>query len=108
MRAGVGESPTPARQSQSAIEPALPCDYSLAWSNTRSNLFLNREVLAIAVEAPADIVRPRKPRRLPVVLSRSEVAAVLRELHGTKQLIGKLLYGSGLRLSRRCGCASRT
>ena len=43
-------------------------------------------------------MRPRKPRRLPVVLSRSEVAAVLRELHCTKQLIGKLLYGSGLRL----------
>jgi integron integrase len=61
-------------------------------------LFLYREVLAIAVEAPTDIVRPRKPRRLPVVLSRGEVAAVLRELSGSKQLVGKLLYGSGLRL----------
>ena len=61
-------------------------------------LFLYREVLAIQIEAPADIVRPRKPRHLPVVLSRSEVARVLQELSGSKLLVGKLLYGSGLRL----------
>jgi integron integrase len=39
-----------------------------------------------------------RPRRLPVVLSLDEVSAVLRELHGAKQLVAMLLYGSGLRL----------
>lgn len=42
--------------------------------------------------------RPRRPRRLPVVLSRDEVARVVRELRGAKQLVALLLYGSGLRL----------
>jgi integrase len=44
------------------------------------------------------VVRPRKPRRLPVVLTRSEVNAVLGELSGTQRLVASLLYGSGLRL----------
>ena len=39
-----------------------------------------------------------RPPRLPVVLSASEVAAVLGHLSGAKRLIGMLLYGSGLRL----------
>jgi len=44
------------------------------------------------------IQRARRPRRLPVVLSREEVAAVLTQLSGTPWLIAALLYGSGLRL----------
>ena len=39
-----------------------------------------------------------RPRKLPVVLSTDEVAAVLRRLSGAKRLVGMLLYGSGLRL----------
>jgi integron integrase len=61
-------------------------------------LFLYREVLDRPVQAPHDVVRPTKPRRVPVVLSRQEVAAVLREMTGVKRLNGALLYGSGLRL----------
>jgi integron integrase len=61
-------------------------------------LFLYREVLGIAVDPPQGVIRPRKPRRLPVVLTREEVAAVLRQLDGTKLVVAKLLYGSGLRL----------
>jgi integron integrase len=61
-------------------------------------LFLYVEVLGRAIEVPDDIARPRKPRRLPVVLSRADTAAVLREMSGTKRLVASLLYGSGLRL----------
>lgn len=39
-----------------------------------------------------------RPPRLPVVLSPSEVDAVLSQLSGARRLIGMLLYGSGLRL----------
>jgi len=40
----------------------------------------------------------RRPVRLPVVLTRSEVAAVLGRLSGVPGLVGLLLYGGGLRL----------
>ena len=42
--------------------------------------------------------RVKMPARLPVVLSRDEVRAVLRQLQGTMRLIASLLYGTGLRL----------
>lgn len=61
-------------------------------------LFLYGEVLGIELELPHDIARPRKPRRLPTVLTRQETAAVLNEMSGQHQLVARLLYGAGLRL----------
>jgi integron integrase len=43
--------------------------------------------------------RARRPKRLPVVLTRDEVAQVLANIAGTDKLIAQLLYGAGLRLS---------
>jgi len=61
-------------------------------------LFLYRHVLRVDLPWLEDVVRAKRPARLPVVLSREEVAAVLQHLHGVKRLAGALLYGSGLRL----------
>jgi len=61
-------------------------------------LFLYRKVLNIELPWLDDVVRAKRQRRVPVVLSHREVAAVLAALQGKYQLIGKLLYGSGLRL----------
>ena len=61
-------------------------------------LFLYRAVLGQTVGAVEGIVRARTPPRLPVVLTRAEVAAVLGHLQGTPALVVGLLYGSGLRL----------
>ena len=61
-------------------------------------LFLYREVLGRQLPWLDDIVRAKKPRRLPVVLTREEVAAVLKHLEGVPRLMAMLLYGSGLRL----------
>jgi integron integrase len=61
-------------------------------------LFLYRDVLGIDLEALGAVVQARAPKRLPTVLTRAEVQAVLRELHGTHRLMAQLLYGSGLRL----------
>ena len=47
---------------------------------------------------PEGVVRARKPKRLPVVLTREEVAAVLEHLDGVPRLVCTLLYGSGLRV----------
>lgn len=61
-------------------------------------LFLYKKVLNIELAWLDDVVRAKRQQRIPVVLSRQEVAAVLAALTGSYQLIGKLLYGSGLRL----------
>lgn len=61
-------------------------------------LFLYRSVLQMDFDEPLLIVRARQPERLPIVLTRPEVQAVIRQLSGTYQLMAKLLYGSGLRL----------
>lgn len=61
-------------------------------------LFLYREVLAIKVGDVPPVVRARTPERLPVVLSREEIDAILQQLTGRERLMVMLLYGSGLRL----------
>lgn len=61
-------------------------------------LFLYRNILGQPVDAPLDAVRAQKPRRLPTVLTREEATLILADLYGVHQLMGKLLYGSGLRL----------
>jgi integron integrase len=61
-------------------------------------LFLYRHVLGRKVGELGDLVRASKPRRLPVVLTRSEVKALLAGLDGDRWLMASLMYGSGLRL----------
>jgi integron integrase len=61
-------------------------------------LFLYRTVLDRPLEWMGEVVRAKRPARLPVVLSRDEVRAVLDQLRGVKGLMAGLLYGSGLRL----------
>ena len=61
-------------------------------------LFLYRDVLGRELEGLDTAVRARAPRRLPVVLTREEVRAVLAGLDEEAALVGALLYGSGLRL----------
>jgi integron integrase len=62
-------------------------------------LFLYREVLGRVVGDLRAVVRARAPARLPVVLSRAEVRAILARLRGDVRLVAMLLYGSGLRLN---------
>jgi len=61
-------------------------------------LFLYKAVLTIEIGAVPPVVRARTPERLPVVLSREELAAILKQLTGTERLVVMLLYGAGLRL----------
>jgi integron integrase len=65
-------------------------------------LFLYREVLRRDVAWMQEIVHAKRPARLPTVLSREEVAALLLQLHGVEWLMASLLYGSGLRLLECC------
>ena len=61
-------------------------------------LFLYQQVLKHDIGWLHDVVRAKQPQRLPVVLTRDEVAAVLRHLSGTPWIMATLLYGAGLRL----------
>jgi integrase len=61
-------------------------------------LFLYSRVLGIQLPWMAEIGRPRVRRRLPVVLSKDELAAIFRCLTGEHRLVAQLLYGTGMRL----------
>ena len=63
-----------------------------------SILFLYRDVLGRELPWLDHVERARTPARLPVVLTREEVHAVLIRLPGVHRLIGRLLYGAGLRI----------
>jgi site-specific recombinase XerD len=58
----------------------------------------------LGVEVPwlDDVVRAKRPLRLPIVLTREEVATVLQQLAGMPRLMAVLPYGSGLRLLECC------
>lgn len=62
-------------------------------------VFLYRQVLDVDLPRIEDVVRARRARKLPVVFTREETAAVLAQLTGTHRLVACLLYGAGLRLS---------
>jgi len=61
-------------------------------------LFLYRYVLRREVGDLGEVIRARRPSRLPVVLTCEEVKAVLTRLQGDKWLMASLMYGAGLRL----------
>jgi integron integrase len=62
-------------------------------------LFLYKEVLQIELPWIDQIVHAKQPQRLPCVLTQAEVARLWQHVSGTRGLVLKLLYGSGLRLT---------
>ena len=61
-------------------------------------LFLYREVLQVGLPWMDGVVRAKRPKHVPVVLTENEVRALLAHLEGTRWLIVSLLYSSGTRL----------
>ena len=61
-------------------------------------VFLYRHVLGQNLGWLDDVVRAKRPQRLPVVLTRPEVKALLGALEGVHWIMASLLYGAGLRL----------
>lgn len=61
-------------------------------------VFVYQEVLGQSFELGGQFERARRPRRLPVVLTRAEVRRLLPAVAAEHQLAVRLLYGSGLRL----------
>jgi integron integrase len=61
-------------------------------------LFLYREVLGIELPWLDEVVAAKVSRRLPVVLTQTEVRRLLEAASGTLGLVISLLYGTGMRL----------
>lgn len=86
-----------------AFLTALAVDNKVAASTQNQALsavlFLYRDVLEQELPWLGNVVRARNPHRLPVVLTRAEMAQVLARMNGTAWLIASMLYGAGLRIS---------
>ena len=79
---------------------ATECHVAASTQNQALNalVFLYEHVLKAPLGDLGEVPRAKRPRKLPVVLSRAEVERVLARLEGRYRLVGALLYGSGLRL----------
>ena len=62
-------------------------------------LFFYGKVLGLELPWMREISRPQRRNRLPVVLSRDEVAKVLSLLDGEHRLFARVLYGTGMRIN---------
>jgi integron integrase len=62
-------------------------------------LFLYKQVLGIDLPWMGEIVRARRPKRLPAVLTREEASALLARIDGVNGLMARLMYGTGMRIS---------
>ena len=61
-------------------------------------LFLYRHVLLRDIDFPVNVIRAKKPERLPTVLTKTEALSIIAKMNGTPRLMVQLLFGSGLRL----------
>jgi integron integrase len=61
-------------------------------------LFLYRRVLELDLPWLNDVVRAKRPVRIPTVLTVTEVDALLSCMKGETALMARLMYGSGLRI----------
>jgi len=79
---------------------AVTKDVAASTQNQALNalIFLYAHVVGKPLGDIGDVVRAKRPARVPVVLSHDEMRALLRELEGVSWLAACLLYGSGLRL----------
>ena len=61
-------------------------------------VFLYSDVLEQPFEQLQSLDRPRRPKHLPAVLTRAQVAAVLARMRGVEGLMARVIYGTGMRI----------
>lgn len=85
-----------------AFLSSLACERNVAASTQNQALsailFLYRDVLGVDLPWLTEVRRAKKPRRLPSVLTQSEVRLLLAHIEGVHGLLARLLYGTGMRL----------
>lgn len=95
----------PAQLDQAAVEAFLNhlvCRKNVAAQTQASALnalvFLYKHIVGKPLDLSLDFVKSKRQRKLPVVLTRQEVKALLAHISPRHHLAASLLYGSGLRL----------
>ncbi len=80
---------------------AVECHVAPSTQNQAMNalVFFYKKVLKTPLGGEINAVRAKKKMNIPVVLTRDEVRQIIHLLQGPSQLIVKLLYGSGLRIT---------
>ena len=80
---------------------AIQANVAPATQNQAMNalIFLYKKILKIELKGEINAVRATKKMNIPVVMSRDEIRNVINLIEGTPQVIVKILYGSGLRIS---------
>lgn len=103
--AGAGPSPAPGgwdAPSASAFLSALATQRHVSASTQNQArsalLFFFSRVVGTPLPPLQGVTPASRPPRLPIVLSREEVASILGQMSGARQIVAMLLYGSGLRL----------
>lgn len=80
----------------------LACDRNVSASTQNQALnaivFLYKHVLKREVGSLGDVIRAKRPRKLPEVLSAEEIERLFRHVDGTAKLMLALLYGTGMRI----------
>lgn len=92
------------RHIESFLSELAASRVSAATQNQALNalLFLFKQVLRKDIGLVEDVVRAKKPERIPVVLSKEEVRLILGRMSGVPKLMAQVLYGAGLRLMECC------
>ncbi len=65
-------------------------------------IFFFKNVIGKDIGLVDGVVKAKRQRRLPNVLSRGEVKRILDNIEGTPRLMAALLYGTGMRLMEGC------
>ncbi|SHK13640.1 integron integrase [Marinobacter antarcticus] len=65
-------------------------------------VFLYSKVLDMPLGEIGSVIRSKKPKRLPVVLTHDEAMAIIEQLKEPYRLLASLMYGSGLRVTEAC------
>jgi len=79
---------------------ASDCDVAASTQNQAccAIVFLYKNVLKKEIKEFGDVVRAKKPKKLPVVLSLDETARLLANLDGVQRIMGELMYATGIRI----------
>ena len=64
-----------------------------------ARVFLYKRVLKLSLDGEINAIRASKKVNVPVVLTKEETAEIVTLIRGTAQLVVKILYGGGLRIS---------
>lgn len=99
----VGTSRIPSELTVNTFLTELAVEQNVAASTQNQALaallVFHENVLGKPLDRIEGVVRARKPKRLPVVLSKTEVQAILSLIDGVPKLVCMVLYGSGPRLT---------